>query len=110
MKETVIGISVIVLIILGYLNMPLEWRRHKDIEHGNQIIAQIERYRQQHKQLPNAQNEAELAQLGLVKNKQGWQPAYRRLNDQHYEIIYQDGYTAPYLRWQSQQPHWILTP
>ena len=45
MKQTLAGIAAIILIALAYTHMPLEWRRHKDIELGNRINANIERYR-----------------------------------------------------------------
>lgn len=111
MKEMLIGLTVIAVLVIGYVNMPLQWRRHKDIEHGNALVAKVEQYRAQHRRLPAHDDVATLQQLGFVRHEKiGWQPAYIQLDAQRYEIIYQDGYVAPYLHWQSDKQKWALKP
>lgn len=110
MKQMLIGFALIIAIGAAYLNMPWQWRRQKDINHGNRLIQNIQNYRAQHHRLPENQDEATLKTLGLVKNKQGWQPAYQKLNTDRFRIIYQDGYASPYLYWQSDTQQWGLTP
>lgn len=110
MKHTLIGIILLIALGVAYLNMPLKWRRHKDINQGNILIENIKQYQSQHHRLPENQENDTLKQLGFVQNKQGWQPAYQKLNPQHYRIIYQDGFVAPYLYWQSDEQQWALTP
>ncbi|ULJ65514.1 hypothetical protein [Wielerella bovis] len=109
MKETLIGITSIILIVWAYLFMPLQWRRHKDIEHGDKLIAKVEQYRAQHFRLPENNETQVLEQLGFKKNKLGWQPAYQKQDADSYRIIYADGYAAPFLYWQSDEKKWALT-
>lgn len=105
--QTLLGMAILVAIGFAYLNLPIQWRRHKDIQLGNQIIAQIQQFQRSHQRLPE-NNEAELIPLGFKHNKQGWQPNYIRHSPSEYEIRYQDGYVAPYLRWQSGKQVWEL--
>ena len=105
--QTLLGMAILVAIGLAYLNLPIQRRRHKDIQLGNQIIAQIQQFQRSHQRLPE-NNEAELIPLGFKHNKQGWQPSYIRHSPSEYEIRYQDGYVAPYLRWQSGKQVWEL--
>lgn len=108
MKETLIGISVLALLLVAYVNLPMEWRRHKDIKTGNTLITQVENYQKQHNRLPENADETTLQQLGFRKNKQGWQPNYRKLGATQFQIIYEDGYTPPFLAWDSQTRTWAL--
>lgn len=108
MKETVIGIISIILILCAYIYMPTEWRRHKDIAHGDTLITRVEQYRAQHAKLPENHETAVLQQLGFVKNKQGWQPAYQKQDTDSYQIIYADGFVPPFLYWQSDERKWAL--
>lgn len=110
MKDTFFGFVVLILIGVAYLNMPIQWRRYKDIEHGKHLIENIKNFQNQHKKLPENSDTDTLKQLGFVQNKQGWQPAYQKINEQHYRIIYQDGFVAPYLYWQSDEQKWALKP
>ena len=105
--QTLLGMAILVAIGVAYLNLPIQWRRHKDIQLGNQIIAQIQQFQRSHQRLPE-NSEAELIPLGFKHNKQGWQPNYIRHSPSEYEIRYQDGYVAPYLRWQSSKQTWEL--
>ena len=107
MWQTLGGMALLLLAATAYPHLPLEWRRHKDIKLGNQIIAQIQQFQRSHQRLPE-NNEAELIPLGFKHNKQGWQPNYIRHSPSEYEIRYQDGYVAPYLRWQSGKQVWEL--
>lgn len=109
MKQTLAGILLLILLATAYLYMPLQWRRHKDIERGTQLIGQVEAYRRQHHKLPETDAADTLKQLGFVKNAQGWQPGYRKLSSEHYQIRYADGYVAPYLTWRSDRPEWQLS-
>lgn len=107
--KNLIGIFLIMTIAIAYFNIPLEWRRHKDIEHGNQLISQITHYQRQHHRLPENNDQTTLKELGFTQNKQGWQPAYQKQSPDSYRIIYQDGYTSPYLYWHSNEQKWALT-
>lgn len=106
--QTLLGMAILVAIGLAYLNLPIQWRRHKDIQLGNQIIAQIQQFQLTHHRLPE-NNEAELIPLGFKHNKQGWQPNYIP-HSNGYELRYQDGYTPPYLHYRSgaDKPEWVL--
>ena len=105
--QLVIGMIVLGLIGVAYLNMPMQWRRHKDIELGDKIIANITQFQQKNRRLPE-NTEAELLPLGFHHNKQGWQPNYIKINANQYEIRFQDGFTSPYLHWQSDKKIWVI--
>lgn len=110
MKNTILGVVILVAIGIAYINMPWQWRRHKDIERGNALIQKLEQYQQQNHRLPDSHEQAILSEIGFIQNKQGWQPAYQKLDNARYQIIYQDGYDAPYLTWQSDKKTWMLLP
>lgn len=110
MKQTLIGTSLLILLCAAYLHLPLHWRRHKDIEHGNRLIANVQAYQRDHGSLPENGEAETLKRLGFAQNKQGWQPGYTRTGPSHFQIQYADGYTAPYLTWRSDQPHWHTAP
>ena len=108
MKQTLIGIACLIALVVGYLNLPLEWRRQKDIELGNTLAANIRAYQQQHSRLPESGNEALLKQLGFRHSKEtGWQPDYRPEGND-FVLIYASGYEKPYLMWDSRQQQWHL--
>ncbi len=94
------GFALLIALSFAYLYLPLQWRRHKDIELGNHIIANIAQFQKTHGRLPE-NTKAELLPLGFRHNKQGWQPNYIRRSTTAYELRYQDGFVPPYLRWQS---------
>lgn len=106
-KEMLIGLLILFFISMTYLYMPMTWRRHKDIDLGNQIVTNIERFQQQNGRLPE-NNEKELLQLGFRHNKLGWQPNYVKHDAKTYELRYQDGYAAPFLHWRSDQRTWEM--
>lgn len=108
MKQTLIGIACLIALVVGYLNLPLEWRRQKDIELGNTLIGRIEQHRQQQGRLPES-NENTFRQLGFRHSKEtGWQPDYRTTVDGHFVIVYESGYRKPYLMWDSRERRWHL--
>ncbi|UOP04884.1 hypothetical protein [Conchiformibius kuhniae] len=108
MKHTLTGICALIALVWGYTLLPVEWRRHKDIDLGNTLIARIDAHLQQHGHLPEP-NETNLQQLGFRHDKDiGWQPSYRIINGTHYRIVYQNGYAPPWLGWDSQQRVWQL--
>ena len=109
MKQTLIGIFALIALVCAYTFLPLEWRRHKDIERGNTVIANIEAYRQQHGKLPPTDNAELLTRLGIQHHKDlGWQPDYQPLSDTQYRIRYRSGYSPPWLTWDTQQPQWRM--
>lgn len=108
MKETAIGITVMILAVWAYTHLPMTWRRHKDIQFGNHLITQVQQYQQQHRRLPENHETTVLQQLGFRQNKQGWQPNYRKINATQFKIVYEDGYLPPFLTWDSQQQEWVL--
>ncbi|MDK4680097.1 hypothetical protein QDY71_01225 [Kingella negevensis] len=107
MKEWLIGLTALVLIAVAYIHIPMEWRRQKDIEMGNKIIANIEQFQQKNGRLP-ANTEAELLPLGFHHNQQGWQPNFVPVGNNQYEIRFQDGYTPPFLTWRNREEGWVL--
>lgn len=110
MKHTLIGICLLIIIAIAYTQIPWQWRRHKDIEYGNTLIANLKNYQQQHQRLPENHDEATLQQLGFRKNKQGWQPNYQKIGDTDFLIIYKDGFMPPYLQYStgSDKAEWLL--
>lgn len=109
MLKNAIGFLLLIITAIAYLNIPIEWRRHKDIEHGNKLIQNIQIYQQQHNRLPENSEIETLNKLGFTQNARGWQPAYQKQNEHSYRIIYLDGYTPPYLYWQSDEKIWTTS-
>lgn len=105
--KTLLGVLGLVVLAYAYLNLPLEWRRHKDIKLGNSLIVNIQNHQNQHKKLPETEDFPLLKQLGFQEHKNiGWQPNYQKLNAEQFKIIFRDGYSPPYLMWDSQEKQW----
>lgn len=109
LKSLLIGFLVMIIVVWAYMHMPLTFRRHKDIKHGNTLIANVQNYHHHHHMLPESQDIKTLESLGFVKKPLGWQPAYQKQDNDSFQIIYQDGFVAPYLYWQSDERRWALT-
>lgn len=108
-KPPFFSIIFIVLLVFGYLNLPLEWRRHKDIKRGQVLIENLQEYYQQNGRLPENTETGLLKQLGFTETAQGWQPSYRKSMDGNgYTLRYQDGFKPPYLVYHSEKKTWML--
>lgn len=108
MKETVIGVLVLAAVLWAYVQMPMSWRRHKDIQLGNTLIENVQNFQKQHNRLPENHENAVLLQLGFRQNKLGWQPNYRKIGANQFQIVYADGYVPPFLTWDSHTKQWVL--
>jgi hypothetical protein len=111
MKKTlIVSISVILLIMISftvYWNLPIEITRKSDIKSGNEIIENIENYRQKSYKLPEVNDWQTLEQLGLQKDDPE-KPVYNKDENGKYELIYDDGLGGPYLLWNSNEKKWTI--
>lgn len=108
MKQFIFGFLILFAIAYAYVFMPFQWRRHKDIELGNQLAEKIYQYQKIYSKLPENNDESVFKQLGFRYDKQfGWQPNYQKTGES-FELSYKNGYSKPYLTWQSNGQKWFL--
>lgn len=111
MKKTILGILIFfVLIIMGFFiwcNLPLSINRRSDIKLGDQIIENIERYQNQYG-LPENTDWKTLRKLGFRDKIDFLQPAYRKLNENEFGLIYLESFDGPYLMWTSKERKWKM--
>lgn len=105
----VIIASILILIpILGFViwfNLPVTVQRNSDIKFAEEIIKNIDSYRQK-KELPSDTAYQTLRQFGFKEGDFGFLPEYSKINDNTYELIYVEGFDGPYLMWNSRERKW----
>lgn len=111
MKKTILGLLIFfVLITMGFFkwcNLPLSINRRSDIKLGDQIIENIERYQKQYG-LPENTDWKTLRKLGFRDKIDFLQPAYRKLNENEFALIFIESFDGPYLMWTSKDRKWQI--
>ena len=97
---------LIILFVLIYFNLPTEITRKSDIEFGNTIVENIKKYQKLNNTLPESDNWETLAQFGFINKMLGTNPAYEKINDNEFELIYLEGFDGPYLLYNSKSMEW----
>ena len=110
MKRTILIISLVVLLIpllwIGYTMLPIEITRKTDIEFGNELIVNIENYKDKYSQLPLTDDWQTLERLGFKIEMLGTDPTYQKISNNEYELIYLKGFDGPYLLYNSKINKW----
>ena len=112
MKKIIIGfviiITFLILSFLIYLNLPFEITRKSDIDYGNSLIENIEKYKKKNNRLPINNDWKTLEELGFKTETLGKKPSYETDNKGNYELIYLEGFDGPYLMWNSVEKNWKI--
>jgi hypothetical protein len=112
MRKIFVIILIIVLLIpilwIGYNKLPNEITRRKDIKFGNELIVKIQNYQIKYSQLPSTDDWEILEQIGFKTEMLGTDPSYQKISDDEYELIYIEGFDAPYLLYNSKSKKWIV--
>src|SRR5579875_2927833 len=90
---------LLILTIASYFfwwSLPVAINRSSDIEFGNERIAKLEQFKQQHG-LPETNDWKTLKQLGFKQHGDMLIPDYQKLNDTVYQLVYLEGFDGPYL-------------
>ena len=105
-----LGIALITMIgwYILWWNLPLRINRYADIDLGNQLIHNIEIYKNQHGKLPTPGDWEALKRLGFQFEDEVVTPEYQSVNDSTYELIFVEGFDGPYLLWNSQEKNWKI--
>lgn len=98
-------LSVPLLWIAWWWILPVTINRHSDIKFANKIIEQIETY-QKLNGLPKSDDWKTLTQFDFKEEDLGIEPAYEKINDDTFEIIFLEGFDGPYLLWNSKERIW----
>ena len=106
MKKILFILLVIILLGIIWFNLPLEITRKSDINFGNKIIENIERYKKQHHELPTTDDWKTLENLGFKTELAGTKPYYEKFDDDEYHLIFPEGFDPPYLFYNSKLKQW----
>ncbi len=102
-----IFLTVIILVVFIWINLPFTITRYYDIKRGENIIQNVQTYKQKNG-LPNNNEWKVLEMLGFENKVDYLQPDYFKINDEIYEIIYLDGLDGPFLKWNSKERVWKM--
>jgi DNA-dependent RNA polymerase auxiliary subunit epsilon len=91
---------------LIYFNLPTEITRKSDIEFGNKIVENIKVYQKLNNKFPESDNWETLTEFGFIIEINGTKPAYEKINDNEFELIYLEGFDGPYLLFNSKSKKW----
>ncbi len=112
MKKVIITLASIIIfaliIFIIYWNLPIEITRSSDINFGNKLIVNIEKYKKENNKLPNNDDWKTLEKVGFKMEYLGTKPSYQTDNAGTYELIYLEGFDGPYLMWNSKQKKWKI--
>jgi hypothetical protein len=108
-----IRILVVIIIffsgaVLIFYNLPFEIQRKSDIEFGNQLIESINRFRIEKNKLPEPDDWKTLEKIGFKITMLGTEPAYEKINENQFELIYLEGFDGPYLLYNSGRKRWTI--
>ncbi len=101
--------SVVVALALGLIiisSLSFESTQKSDIDFGNQLISHIETYKLENGKLPETDDWKTLTALGFKIELTGTKPAYTKIDDENYELVYLEGFDGPYLLWNSKTKEW----
>ncbi|MBZ4042435.1 hypothetical protein [Flavobacterium hibisci] len=102
-----IFLTVIILIVFIWINLPYTITRYSDIKRGEKIIQNVLAYKVKNG-LPNNDDWKVLEKLGFENKIDYLQPDYIKLNNETFEIIYLNGLDSPFLKWNSKEKVWKM--
>lgn len=109
MAKRIINIFYLSLltVILLYFILPSTWLRISDITRGNELINNINQYKNQNDKLPQNGDWSTLKDVGFTEEELNrFYPAYEQLNDTVFQLIFFIGFDCPYLYWNSNDQVW----
>ena len=83
-KTILILVTLLIIPVIAFLifkNLPLEVTRKSDIEFGNKLISNIDKYKTQNNKLPESDDWKTLQNLDFKIEMLGTKPAYEKIND-----------------------------
>ena len=99
------AILIAVTLYAVWPHLPLTLTRYRDIQLGNTIIENIEKYRTVNG-LPDRHDWETLKNFGFEIDGDVWEPQYEKINDNTYALIFVEGFDGPYLVWTSTDKTW----
>jgi hypothetical protein len=108
MTRRIVIILPILLVAIGliYFNLPFQITRKSDIGFGNKLVSRIKDYQNKYDKLPEPEDSETLLRLGFRMGTIDVEPAYEKINDNEFEIIYFKGFDGPYLLYNSKADEW----
>ena len=112
MKKIVCVLIIVLVSIpviwIGYNSLPFEITRRSDIRFGNKLIDRLNAYKVENSRLPADNDWQLLEQLGFKVEAIGVRPAYQKIGESDYELIYLEGFDGPYLLYNSSAKKWCM--
>lgn len=114
MKKQILNFILlgILLAILAYMTLPFTILRQSEINRGEELIENIEKFKGFTGRLPKNNEWAILKKIGFTNEEiNAAQPSYKQLDKDHYQLIYVTDFDPPYLYWDSKKNEWqVGTP
>ena len=104
------GVSLLLVVSVWIIwrRLPVTITRRSDIKFGDELIAKIEQRKKLHG-LPGTDDWPTLKQLGFKDAGDFFIPAYQKINDTTFELVYLEGFDGPYLIWNSNNKQWKMS-
>lgn len=99
-------ISLLLITWILYIKLPVSITRKADIKFGNELAQKIDNEYLRTKKLPKNNDWETLKKLGFKFNDEVCTPAYSKINNNEYELIYIEGFDPPYLLYNSKTKKW----
>jgi hypothetical protein len=107
-KILIIGISTLFALIIAvviYCKLPFYLKYGREIKFGNELIANIEKFRTENDSIPNSNDWEVLKSFGFPVEMEQL-PIYNKVNRTDYVVIYCWGFDPPWLFYRSDTKQW----
>ena len=99
---TAVGFTVV------WINLPVSVKYAGEIRSGNSLAAEIEAYKLKNDVLPESNDWEVQESWGIPEKNLGWKPAYEKIDENSFLLIYSEGFDGPYLTYESKTKTWAL--
>lgn len=106
LKSALITFIVLLIAIVTYWILPFQIKRKSEIEYGNDLIKKIELFKLSSNKLPNTDDWEILEEIGFKPEMLGTNPAYTKIDNNNFEILFLDSFDGPFLLWNSNDRKW----
>jgi hypothetical protein len=113
-KTIGIGISLLILLLLVWFNLPFQLKYYEEIKAGNEFVKNIREYQVAYKMLPTEGDWNTLSKLNPLTKNTGYtmdnfNPDYRIIGFDQFKLTFLEGFDGPYLTYDSNTDRWKMS-
>ena len=98
---------ILAIVVVTAFSLPLKVIYYGEIYRAEKLISYLDRFQDKYQNLPETQNYELLRFIGFTEAEVVREfPKYQKLSNNHYELIFIEGFDCPYLRWKSKDREW----